>query len=182
MSIELHCPNCNKGIRAPDDAGGKRGLCPSCKQSVYIPSPAAEEDIIPMAAIDEADQLRGEELHQESIGFAAAVDRDRKAKEGAVESQGGARDPFGVTEAPGEVVDLAGDVEQFILAMRDSKLDDAERIAVDLDKAGVRACDYVQGLMLDQMPPKMEGVPQPLVQGFLKALLERLKSGPEVSE
>ena len=182
MSIELHCPNCDKRIRAPDDAGGKRGLCPSCKQSVYIPSPAAEADVIPVAAIDEADQLRDEELRQESIGYAAAVDRDRKAKEGGVESQSGARELFVVAEAPGEVVDLAGVVEQFILAMRDSKLDQAERIAADLDKAGVRGRDYVQGLMLDQMPPQITGVPQPLVQGFLKALLERLANGPVSSD
>lgn len=178
MSIELHCPNCNKHIRAPDDAGGRNGTCPSCKQSVYIPIPMDQDDIIPVVAVDEADERRAEQLRQESIGYAASIDHEQKIKGLDSDSGDAIAAPHLAASAPGEVVDLGGDVEKYILAMRDSRLDDAERIAVDLGKAGVRARDYVQGLLLDQMPPQIEGVPQPLAQGFLKALLERLKSGP----
>ena len=58
--------------------------------------------------------------------------------------------------------------------MRDSKLDDLERITTALRKSGSRARGYVEGLLLDEMPPQFEGVPTPLLKGFLKKLLEQL--------
>ena len=114
MSIELHCPQCEKLIRAPDNAGGKYGKCPYCETKVYIPAP------------------------------------------------------------PGEVIDLGDEVEAYVVAMRDSKLDDAERIVRKLKSAGARASDYVEGLMLDPAPPPLGDVPKPLMMGFLKSLLGRL--------
>ena len=44
MSIEIHCDHCGKLIKAPDDAGGQRGKCPYCHQSVYVPAPNAGDD------------------------------------------------------------------------------------------------------------------------------------------
>jgi len=60
--------------------------------------------------------------------------------------------------------------------MRDSNLDDAENLVVQLKKAGQRARDHVQGLMVDEMPPNVKNVPPALVRGFLKTLLNRLES------
>ena len=81
---------------------------------------------------------------------------------------------MGSAPLPGEVVDVSAEVEAFILAMRDSKLDEADQTAARLKSAGSGAADYVQGLILDEMPPQVEGVPPPLVKGFLKNLLDRL--------
>ncbi len=175
MSIELHCPHCAKHIRAPDDAGGKRGKCPACGGSLYIPMPVSDDDLIPLAPLDEDAERRAEELRRESITYAASVDKDaaRAGTEGRRdEGTKGLGPPQ--SEMPGEVVDYGGLVNRFIVAMHESKLDEAERVAARLKKAGVRAHDYVDGLFLDQMPPNIKGVPPQLVKSFLKALLGRL--------
>ncbi len=176
MSIEIPCPQCRKLIRAPDDAGGKRGKCPYCKDSVYIPLPPDEAGEIPLAPIDEEAERRAEELRREAIRYAAAVDkvRDSRAAAGNAASSAGSAPPM---PAAGEAVDLGAETEAFVLAMCDSKLDTAEAAAARMKRAGSRARDYVEGLLLDPGaagPPQYENVPAPVVQGFLKALLSRL--------
>ena len=172
MSIELHCPHCQLLIRAPDDAGGKQGRCPGCKQTLYIPTPIRDDDIIPLAPLDEEDSRRDEELFEESVRYMASVSHDQ-AKPGEDEGPA-ARRGAGQPERAGEVVDIGAMVSRFVLAMKDSNLDEAEKITQRLQRVGVRARDHVESLFLDQMPPKIKDVPPQLVKGFLKTLLDRL--------
>jgi hypothetical protein len=170
VSIELHCPNCRQLIRAPDDAGGKHGRCPNCKSTVYIPTPVAEDDVIPLAPIDEDSERHAEELWEESVGYLASVDKDAVK---SIDDEIGRR-AAGGAEPAGEVLDLSAMVTRFVIAMKESNLDEAEKVATRLKRAGVRARDHVESMFLDQMPPKIKDVPPPLVKGFLKTLLDRL--------
>ena len=184
MSIELHCSKCGKLIRAPDHAGGKHGKCPYCKESVYVPMTHDDGDEIGLAPIDKEEQRRAEELRRESTKYIAAVGHEvgppqsagSGAPSGSTDEASGAGAPPrpGDDLAPGEIVDFAADVQAFIAAMRDSKLDEAEQVTERLRQAGKRARDYVQGMLLDEVPPAIEDVPPPLVQGFVKTLLNRL--------
>lgn len=179
MPIELHCPQCQKMIRAPDTAGGHHGKCPYCGNSVYVPMPVTDdEDIIPLAPLDEAEERRAEEERREALRFAAIVDKATEGVSPEPSGRGkpmvGARSPSRGTDTPGVVVELKTEVESFVLAMKDSKLDVAESAANRIRKAGDRGRDYVQGLLIDEMPPKIGNLPPPLVQGFLKNLLSRL--------
>ena len=121
MSIELHCPRCGKLIRAPDDAGGKRGKCPYCQAGVYVPMPAGEEDDIPLAPLDSQDVEREAQLRREATSYAASLDRARESP-----PERGDKAPVGPPTAPpvpppGAVVDLGAEVKAYIRAMRDSK-------------------------------------------------------------
>jgi DNA-directed RNA polymerase subunit RPC12/RpoP len=70
MSITFECGNCRKTVKAPDEAGGKRGKCPYCGHSVFIPNPAAlEEDIIPLAPLDEAEEQRRKKVTEELLEY-----------------------------------------------------------------------------------------------------------------
>jgi hypothetical protein len=171
MSIELHCPKCRKLIRAPDNAGGKHGRCPYCKESVYVPLPPADEEEIKLAPIDEEEERRLEELRRESTEYIATVGHETEdvPDVGDPPSPGPAPIP-----APGEVVDLGAEVEAYLIAMRDSKLDEAEKVVARLTQAGPRARDYVEGMMIDEVPLQIENLPTPLAHGFLKTLLSRL--------
>lgn len=179
MSIEFNCPSCEKSIRAPDTAGGRYGKCPFCEVKVYIPSAPSDEGEIGLAPIDAEEEKRDREMMRESVRYAAAFDKesDKLPPEGAGDrgkgAIGGARREV-EAPAPGEVIDVADEVEAFVVAMRDSKLPDAERVLNRLKKAGARAKDYVEGLMLDPTPPPIGNVPKPLLHGFLKSLLSRL--------
>lgn len=166
MSIELHCPQCQKMIRAPDNAGGKHGKCPYCKSEVYIPMPkATDEETILVAPIDTNQEKRERELRRESIRYTSAVEH---ASDAGVDTG----PPVGGEST--DVVDMSGDTETFVRAMHKSALEDAESAAARLKRAGTRARDYVQGLMMDEIPPDYDGIPKPLVHGFLKNLVSRL--------
>ena len=173
MSIELHCPKCAKLIRAPDKAGGQRGKCPYCKESLYIPLPPDEAEEIGIAPIDEKEERRVKELRRESIGYVAAVGHAKDVPpEGATAR--GSRSDTGRSATPGEFVDIGKEVEAFLSAMRDSKLTEAEQAVARLKQAGSRAKDHVEGSLLDEMPPSVKGLAPPLVKGFLRTLSERL--------
>jgi hypothetical protein len=169
MSIELHCPQCQKLIRAPDNAGGHRGKCPYCSNSVYIPMPTSDDDIIKIAPVDDAEERRTEEERRRAIRYAAMVDH---ATEGTGPGVADAEPSF--DDSPGEVVDLHAEVETYVLSMRDSKLDAAEAAVSRMRRIGTRARDFVEGLFLDEMPPEFENVPPPVAKGFLKRLLDQL--------
>lgn len=175
MSIEIHCSHCQKLIRAPDEAGGKHGKCPYCKQSVYIPTPP--DDGIALAPIDEDDERRDKELRRESISYSASVDRDKGRKYDTGDRGGGGkvRPDTGHTIDARESIDVTAEVEGYIVAMRDSKLDKADAIVLRLRRSRGRARNHIEGLILDQMPPSIGNVPAPLMKGFLKSLLDRLK-------
>ena len=162
MSLELHCPQCQKLIRAPDGAGGKRGKCPYCKNTIYIPTPPDEREEIGLAPVDEEEERRAEKLRRESIQYAAAVAH--------VKDVG----PEGAVREAGDTVDITAEVETFVLAMHASKLDVADAAAARLERAGVQARDYVQWLMSDETSITFENIPPPLANGFLKTLLDRL--------
>ena len=177
MSIEFNCPSCEKSIRAPDTAGGKYGKCPFCEVKVYIPSPpSAGDDEIKLAPIDAEEEKRERELIRESVRYAAQFDKDpdKLPPEGAEGRGGAGARRMAEPAAPGEVVEVADEVEAFVVAMRDSKLQDADRVVARLKRAGARSKDYVEGLMLDPTPPPIGNVPKPLLIGFLKSLLGRL--------
>ncbi len=167
MSIELHCPECRKLIRAPDDAGGKRGQCPYCKNSVYIPLPPDDSEEIRIAPMDDDEERKAEKLRSESLRHATAMDH--------VTDTGPGDEASSVGEAPGEVVDIADEVQRFVRAMHESKLDAAESAATQLQKNTLRARDHIEGLLVAEAPPHFEDLPRPLLLGFLKMLLGRLK-------
>jgi len=177
MSIELHCPQCEKLIRAPDNAGGKHGKCPYCEAKVYIPMPPApEEEEIRIAPLDLEAERRDAELQREMIRYAASLDKEKDtpmgaAADAAVPSGGLASRRM---EVPGEVIDVPDKVEEFVVAMRASQLDVADRVAKELKRTGSKARDYVEGIMLDPAPPPLGNVPKPLLLGFLKQLVQRL--------
>jgi len=38
MTIKFHCEHCRRLVQAPDSAGGRRGTCPHCQGSNFIPA------------------------------------------------------------------------------------------------------------------------------------------------
>ena len=160
MSIELHCPQCQKMIRAPDAAGGKRGKCPYCQASMYIPLPPNDDEEIGLAPIDKEQDRHDSEAQAEAAHVLSAM----------------------VHENPGptETVDAsAGDVDveklmlAYVRAMHESKLDDAQSAVKALKRAGAAARDQLRETV-KTAPPKIQGIPDPLVAGFLKTLLSDL--------
>jgi len=172
--IEFHCKHCNKLVRAPREAGGKRGKCPYCKQSVYIPTPPDEREEIPLAPLDQEDEHRRKRLEAESLSIERALLRERREP-----PETGPRAGSGETAMPPPRGEGSEDVEalvlSFVKAMRDSKLREADDICIRLRTEPESARDHVQRLLVDEIPPAgLETLPPALFKGFLRTLLDRL--------
>ncbi len=78
MTIEFHCPFCQKLLKTPDDKAGVRANCPGCGEMVTVPSAAHEaahadpslEEIKPVAG----PQAGRDELAIDEDGEGAAAD------------------------------------------------------------------------------------------------------------
>lgn len=174
MSIEFHCNHCDKLVRAPDAAGGKRGKCPYCKQSVYVPMPAGEVDEIPLAPLDDVSDAERARLDAEADALNEALRREREVP-GEPKGQNPMRGSGVARPEPRTPIDIEPKIVEYVLALKDAQLDQAQALVPEIRRSGEDAKEIVQRLMLDEMPPPgLEGVPTPVLHGFLRKLLDQL--------
>ncbi len=177
MPIEFHCSHCNKQIRAPRDAGGRRGKCPYCKQSVYIPTHPDDTEEIGLAPLDQGEEAQRRQMTEESLRVQAELaheSREPPETGKPVPIEGG----LGVPPPPslsGKAVNVDKAVVRYVNAMRASRLEEAEQVCALLKTDAGRAREHIQRLMVDEIPPAgTETIPPALFKGFLKTLLDRL--------
>ncbi len=175
MSIELHCDHCSKLIRAPDEAAGRRGKCPYCHQSVYIPTPPEAMDEIPLAQVDETAEEQQQRLTEESRRTQRELLADNRPP-----MDRGIPAPPTESAMPDDLPDAGETAEDmvidYLLLMRESQLVQAESLLADLltQKAAARA--VVDRLAADAVPPRALGsMPPAVYQGFLKNLRAQLR-------
>jgi phage FluMu protein Com len=166
MTITFKCEHCGKKVEAPDSLGGKRGKCPYCKQSNYIPSPVTDDDLIPLAPEDaEAEQQSHGERSQERVLIAAM---DTVASMSVPLEH---RD-----EVSAE--DLYHLVVNYCLGLSGSKLEEAQDNLARLQRfphsAATAVEDFISGKAIE---PALDGIPAKILQGFLNQLRDALKSG-----
>ena len=173
MAIEFHCSKCEKLIRAPDTSGGRRGKCPYCKESVYIPTPPEEHEEIPLAPVDVQEEERDRRLREESARFAAALDREEPAKYDVGAPVAGGE---GAPALPRDLeIDVADVVRDYLAAMVASEMERAEDTVRQLKAHAAQAKKHVQQMMVDELPPAdMGDIPVAVYKGFLRTLLKRL--------
>ena len=166
MSIDFHCPYCNKLIKAPDHTGGKKGRCPNCKQGVYIPRPPDELDEFDLSPLDETEEQQRRQMLQEAVEVQRQAYGDKDNGEDV---------PAVPVPLPTHVDDVPGLVVRYVLAMSQSKLEDSERIVEKLIAHKRAAVKYIKKLNTDDdRPEELADIPEPLLQGFLKTLRNEL--------
>ncbi len=165
MTITFECTECRKEVKAPDAAAGKRGKCPFCGHSVYIPAPVAEDDLIPFAAVDEAEERRREQNIKELF----RQERDIIAETGSKPAP-----PIDQKEdlaAP----DLHHFVVNYCLDLAGGKLERAEITVGQLRKLGApgkaAVDDFLQGRTTEKA---LDQIPKPVLKGFLMQLRGKL--------
>lgn len=167
MSIEFHCNHCGKLVRAPDDAGGKHGKCPSCHQSVYIPLPSDQVEPLEIAPVDEAEERERARLLKESQDLQRRLLNERDLPTG----MGAAPPPSSAGQVMPPRLDMETLVIEYAQAMAAGNLEQAEQLAADIRTDMKTAEDVMQRLMLDELPPKrLAKIPRPVLVGFFKQL------------
>ncbi len=166
MSITFRCEHCHKNVQAPDSAGGRRGKCPYCDQSSYIPAPVSEDELVPLAPIDEAEERQRAEKIKELM----ESEHDLIAETGG-EAEASAEQMENPTTA-----DLYHFVVNYVLDMAGGRLEQAEVNAKKLIKFGPIGTHAVEDFMTDKaVEPTLDYIPKNVRKGFLKDLYKRLK-------
>lgn len=209
MSIEFHCDHCARLIRAPEKAAGRRGVCPFCKQSVYVPTPPEEiEEIplasgdadsgapasgghppqgtmvpppdsdieeIPIAPVDSKEEAARRRLERESLHIDRQLRADTRPPPERSSDRTSAHEG-GIGALPEPHADATDRVVEYLLAMGDARLTEADEILADLrrNKAAGRAA--IDRIAADAVPPpELAHMPPAVVQGFLRNLSAQLR-------
>jgi hypothetical protein len=78
--IRFKCIYCGQRIRAPDDGDGKKGVCPTCKHEVHVPSPPKKRAPLSM---DERERKVKAELALMNVAMESSEDTAELIKEKA---------------------------------------------------------------------------------------------------
>lgn len=165
MSIKFTCEHCRKEVKAPDSAAGKRGRCPYCGRTSYIPAAVEEADVLPLAPIDDEEERRRREvvtsLHQQEHDLILETG-------GPVQAPLEDRDDL-TSE------DLHHFVVNYCLDMAHGKLERAETYVARLGHFGQLGRQAVEDFLAGEaIEPGLDTIPKPVMEGYLKQLQEQL--------
>jgi len=167
MTLTFKCEHCHKQVSAPDSVGGRRGKCPYCKQSTYIPAPVSDEDVLDLAPLDEEEEKDRQALDAEL----------RDQERALIAESGNTEPPVPLSEREDlSVEDLHHFVINYCTDMAAGNLERAAKHADELKqfgKLGREAVKYFQ--IVQGAEPALAKIPEPVIQGFLKELAGELK-------
>lgn len=164
MTISFSCEHCGKRVEAPEEAGGRRGRCPYCKNSCYIPSPVREEELIDFAPEDAEEERRSRQeaealRRQDRALIAESGDRSESAPEPIEQRE---------TLKPEDLHPL---IINYVLDLSQSQLERAQKHLGELKKVKRMARGEVDRFLTgDVLEPALDAVPSKLCQGFLNQL------------
>ncbi len=165
MSITFQCEHCRREVKAPDEAGGKRGKCPHCQQGNYIPA-ELNGDVFDLVPLDEtAERQQKSERHSQM-----EAERDLLA-----ETDGPPSIPLEHKE------DLASEdlhhfVINFCLDMAASNVERANTHAEQLSKFGATGFEAVEDILMEKYPePALKHIDRQMRERFLTQLGDLLK-------
>jgi len=170
MSIKFPCEHCGKQVEAPDAAGGKRGKCPSCRQTVYIPMPSDQLEPLDIAPVDEAEERERARLRKETQDLQNRLLQERDAPPAAAD----AAKPRPVEQVFTPKLDMETLIVEYAQAMAAGDLERAEELATDIRTDMSAAREIMERLMVDELPPEsLANIPRPVLVGFFKQLREK---------
>lgn len=173
MAIEFHCEFCGKQVRAQDEHAGKRAKCPSCHQSVYVPTPSDQIEALGIEPLDTKFVAEQSRLIRETRDLQKRLLHERDT--GPIEGGGPRHNPPG----GGNDIPLPkGDIESLIIEyaqlMAAGNLEAADDLGNEIRKYKQAAETVLQKLTIDEMPhPSLSKIPRPVLMGFFKQLREK---------
>lgn len=170
MAIEFHCEHCGTLVRTGEENAGKRGKCPSCHQSVYIPTPDDQIETLELAPVDEEEERRKQALLEETRQLTQELMHDRNVPpESAATAPAPAPTPLGDVRLAKVVMQER--IVQYARHMAQGDLSKAESLAKEIRRDMKLAEEVMQEMTVDELPPpELADIPRPVLVGFFKQL------------
>jgi hypothetical protein len=172
MAISFNCIKCGKEIKAPDSYAGKQGKCPYCGQGNNIPMPVDEDDLIPLAPIDENEERR----RQQEIDYLRS--KEKLLLRELSESSPGPDEPAPAPKQAARVTieQCRSDVMNYCLDLANSRLDKLDVYVSRLKNNKALGMTAVEDFMLGRyIEPALDDIPPKVLKGFLTQMREALR-------
>ena len=176
MSIIFQCEHCEKNIQVADELGGQMGECPHCGHSMYVPlANVAESDPLELTEIDVAEEARMQEEMEQTRQTMQRIWSDRKTSEAAEADKERPVPRSARNVKPIDPEDAAMTVEQYVVAMAWSSLDEAEAMAAHLVGNPQIVNPIIKKALKEGLSNEsLKNVPEAVQKGFLKKLFEHV--------
>lgn len=165
MSITFQCEHCRREVKAPDEAGGKRGKCPYCQQGNYIPAELNGEifDLVPLDEMAE---------RQQKAELQSQMEMDRE-----ILAETGGPPPVPLEHKEDLTSeDLHHFVINFCLDMAEGNTERARLHAEQLSKFGRAGFEAVEDILTEKFPePALDHIGKDMLERFLTQLGDLLK-------
>lgn len=164
--ITFRCEHCRKNVEAPDSAVSKRGKCPYCGLSSYIPAPVKDEEVLDLAPIDEQEERR----RDAEIKKLLAQEHDLLAETGG--------EPTPPLENREDLTkeDLHHLVVNYCLDMSSGNLKRADAHVAELRKFSMLSVEAVNDFISQKaLEPALANIPGRVLQVFLTQLRDKVR-------
>ena len=174
MSITFKCEHCGRKIEAPDAAGGKWGKCPGCKNKVYVPSKAAEDEgELRLAPIDAEEEKKRRQMLAEEARLRQEIMQETDVPEEGMQQR---KEQNEIKAGALSDAEIELGVIAYLRQMADGDLEEAERTAKTLIPSGKRTLKILERIALSEIPePEIADIPPNVLAGLIKALREKFK-------
>jgi phage FluMu protein Com len=179
MAIEFHCNFCGKLVKAPEEAGGKKGKCPSCQNILYVPMADGTVDEFDLAPVDENEERKRRQMEEQARAAERALLKEKQVPPEGVSPNRSEIElpapPLPITDTPETADDVEFVVVEWVRSMADGDLGDADRSMMLLQKNKAASKQAVQKVRMIEPPPAgLQDVPRPVLNRYFKMLSDQL--------
>lgn len=180
MAIVFHCEHCGKKVEAQDSVGGKRGRCPACHNTIYVPSHVENEEPLHLAPLDDQDEQQRNRLLSETYHLTQNILEERALPEEPVETAEKESDPdmsYLTPMASMDAKELKLNIVQYLRLMAEGELDEAAQLSILIVPQGKLATDILDNIALSEMPePELSHLPPQILSGLIRNLRAEITS------
>lgn len=168
MTISFHCEHCGKKIEAPDNAGGKWGKCPACRNKVYVPGLDSDEEL-KLAPLDESALEEQRRLMAETHQVEQEILNEKDIPEDSAET--------GIAPLASDASEqeLTKEIIVYLRRLADGDLDQADRLSNAIVPYGNRALEVLDKIALSEIPePELADIPPQVLSGLIRTLRNKI--------
>ncbi|MHC4260762.1 MAG: hypothetical protein ACYSTF_10205 [Planctomycetota bacterium] len=162
MTITFHCEHCSKKIKAPDSAGGKWRMCPTCHNRIYVPGADSDEDI-KLAPVDREAEAMRKELMAETYQLTQEILQERDIPDGTASASA-------ISDK-----ELTKRIITYLRQVADGELNGAQETSNMIVPYNLRAREILDRIAVSEMPePELADVPPQVLSGLIRDLRTRI--------
>ncbi len=173
MTIQFHCEHCGKKINAPAKAGGRRGKCPACHNSIYVPQEHHDEEL-KLAPLDETAEKNREEMIAETFSLTQNILEENSLPDiPPEEAPSSIQEPFipPMDLEPMDPKELRGTIIKYMRWMASGQEEDANNLIELITSYPQDALAILDEIALSEIPDEELAHIQPhMISGFVRTL------------